>query len=1154
MHMKNPILFGLIAILLLGGTITPVLSQSSSDSVVINEVEINPLNGAEFVELYNPTSQSIDISEWSLTPSMAWKNYEINSNTIIEPNSFLAFPYKSSSLKNFGDTVSLINNLGELVDQTPLLIDLDGDAKTWQRSADGIDTDSISDWELKVMTPFSSNGKIIELEKEMLYEFIGKTDKIEYTFDDDLIIFGSVSERLFKDRNQTVPEIIKISIQGTDYFDVHTIYPDRDLNFSTIVNIKKVHGFNLGNYTVDISYGTNSVRTDFVINEELITSSSEIVSEDLVIFTDKESYSPGDTATLFASTTSTLEYAGLEYVIFDPNGKKFSSGTIYPNPNFSIVHKSSGGQIYPFSTQVLMHGVNPVFGTYEIQGTFKTQDPRQSSTGVEINTSATFQLVEEVITDEVFSLSTDKEVYSVNDTIFVTGRSNHIWTENVELEVQQTGVLSRVADSYKDQYIRPDPFTLKKSVALNGDGKFEFQFNLIENFDSKEDLSRYLGDYRLTISEYFGTAYVNFKVVENPESFVDVRTPLGLQMDKSAHVLGTAITLSGKILDYEHKAANNFNNNVKFTITDSTGKLLMSEDRRTSNNYQYEATAPNQPLTFTAIPDIIGNFQISAILNPIQFDIGEYTVIAHHSLSKTTESIAFEVITAQSEILSTTETEEPLIFVLCTSTANIETIQKDLKQIGKGEVPPSMDSIDCDGITDFQTGEKLIIKGEVVLKPDMMFDGGYYAQNQSNYVELSIPYPHSLIVSTSYRTVPDAGVDYHGGGGSGSQCREGPSYTVWTTNPNTGQRTSSTSTSHCEEGAITKGGSIESERHTGYDGQAILREVTKNLTDMRLKAYPDAEGNFVGIFDIRAGVFVDGIYKLKASYSGYKSEQTFLVNDNSLKGGLKPELTLDFDKNEYLPGDVASIFGKINNVYYYDPVSIEIITPADVSKINCLVGQSCELANTVKKIRVSEGTGGAALFMNYKIPLDMVGKFTVIADTHFGEIQKSFFVVNESDVISSISSGQIIAPSKIIEKFNRISDDEITITLDEKDISESTFLPRVIQGSLFTSARGEESIVSLEITTIDGQCVIGQNSNCLVSESTRKPGEIYSIVSIDDINYKIRYSGNDVRLEKFSIVPEDSDSKINIENWNVKIVKDQQPTRFYYKVSYIALE
>ena len=107
---------------------------------------------------------------------------------------------------------------------------------------------------------------------------------------------------------------------------------------------------------------------------------------------------------------------------------------------------------------------------------------------------------------------------------------------------------------------------------------------------------------------------------------------------------------------------------------------------------------------------------------------------------------------------------------------------------------------------------------------------------------------------------------------------------------------------------------------------------------------------------------------------------------------------------------------------------------------------------------------------------------------------------------------------------------------------------------MFTSARGDESKVSLEITTLGGQCVIGQNLNCLVSESTRKPGEIYSIVSIDDINYKIRYSGNDVRLEKFSIVPEDSNSQINIDNWNVKIIKDEQPTRFYYKVSYMALE
>ena len=40
----------------------------------------------------------------------------------------------------------------------------------------------------------------------------------------------------------------------------------------------------------------------------------------------------------------------------------------------------------------------------------------------------------------------------------------------------------------------------------------------------------------------------------------------------------------------------------------------------------------------------------------------------------------------------------------------------DLKQIGKGEIPPSMESVNCDGTTNFKTGEKLVIRGKVSLK------------------------------------------------------------------------------------------------------------------------------------------------------------------------------------------------------------------------------------------------------------------------------------------------------------------------------------------------------------------------------------------------------------------------------------------------------
>ena len=1139
MHLKNPLLFSVMAIVLLSGTITPVLSQTSpeTNNIIINEIEINPLNGSEYVELYNPTSESVDISEWILAPSLTYKKIEIKPNTVIEPMSFWTYQFLSPSLKDFGDTVSLINNLDELIDQTPLLIDLDGDAKTWQRSTDGFDTDSISDWKLTTMSPHSSNGKLSEVSEDKIYSFTGKTDKAEYAFGQTLLVSGSTTETLFSGYTKTIPEIVKIKIQGPNYYDTKSVYPDYDLNYSANFDIKETLGYEFGSYDVEISYGENQIKTNFIVSEELTGQSTKTESFTVDIFTDKKSYIPGETVIVFGETTSSLEYSGLSYVVLDPNGKEIFQGTIFPNSEFSIVHNSGGGQIYPFSTQLLMSGVNPVYGTYEIHGTYKAQDPIYRSSGIEIETNTTFELTEDSKDDVMISLYTDKDVYEIDDIIKITGRSNEIWTEDLELEILQTGIFDTEA-----RYQAYSPFTEKFSIKLNGDGTFEYDFKI----PSKTQTNLAYGDYLIKVSEYFGQARKIIKVVENEESFVDYRTPLGLKMDKSEYVLGTTAKIYGKIMNYQkNDNTYNYGNVITITFTDSSGNPLMSQDRGNyGNDY---GKSPNDKLTFTAMPDTTGNFKIDTILHQLQFDIGKYTAIANHYESKSTESVEFEVVTAQSQILETTEQEEPLTFEICSSTRNdISEIIKDLTKIGKDDAPASMESVDCDGTSDFVTGEKLVIRGKVSLKPTTYLDdsstktsGGTqqgssyttnYAQSQFNYVEFAIPYPQTLSVSSSYRTIPDAGEDFRGGGGSAGS-----------------------SNTQDYEGRVT-GTKTDNQGSTGYDGQAVLREVTKYLADMRVKAYPDDEGNFVAVFDLRAGVFYDGIYKLKANYFGHQLAKSFSVTDNSLKGGLDAELILNFDKTEYVPGDFVSISGKIKNVYYYDPVSVTVKTPLDSSKINCLVGQSCDVAST-KKIRVSEGTDGATFFMNYMIRDDSpIGTYTVIADTHFGVIQKSFFVIDESDVISSVSPAVSTMPSKVIEKFNRISENKILISLDEKNVDESILLPRVIQGSLFTSARGDESKVNLEITTPSGQCVIGQNSNCLVSESTRKPGEIYSIVSIDDINYKIRYSGNDVRLEKFSIVPEDTSSKIVIDNWDIKIIKDEQPTRFYYKVSYIALE
>ncbi len=1161
MHLKNPLLFGLMAILLLGGTITPGMSQSSFDSdITINEVETNPAGSdtSEFVELYNPTPIDIDVSGWTISPSATWKTYEIPDGTIIESNSFVAFTHVNFWFKDFGETITLRDMSGNLIDETPLIEDLENNNFSWQRTTDGFDTDSTSDWELTRMTPKSSNGKLVEIEESVFSLFATLGDNTEYTFNEKVTIAGTVSEELFTALSS--PEMIKISIQGPNYFKNLALFPDRDLSYSATLNLQKVLGFNQGSYDVDVSYGEYSSKLNFTIDAEddLSTSESKIIN--LEISTDKESYIPGEIVILSADTNSEIQYGGLDYTVTNPNQEIIFEGTIFPNESFSKVFQQGGGEIFAFSTQLFMGTVSPVYGTYTIDGTYQSQNPRYYSPEDVINASTSFVLSEDVKEDVPISISTDKEIYSVGDVIKITGRSNDIWVEDLELRVIQTGILSSTAIGSDARYLAPDPFDLQDSVRLNGDGTFEYEFKIVENASADQNYASSFGDYKIVVSEYFGDGTAYFKVVEDPESFVDIRTPLGLKIDQSSYVLGSSLTLTGKILDYHQtEVSNNMRNSVEVTFTDSSGATVNYVfDKNNASNDAARGTngKTTTPIIFTAYPDSVGGYQMNIVLHPIQFDYGIYTANAVHQLSGTSESVTFEIKSAQSEIITETETQEPLTMEICKSNrAHVDEILKDLKSIGKGEIPPSMESVVCGENLKFEVGDKLVVTGKVLPKTGIELDqsstrtsaqtqGGSsyatnYAQAMMNYVEVSIPYPHSMTVSgaASVQTVPDAGENYTGGGGTG----EGGSYY------------------YDDDGNVIRGDEdkktsrTDDAKRTGYDGTIIMKTQKLLLTDMRYKAYPDENGNYATIFELRAGVFRDGVYAVKADYFGYHDETSVKITDSSLKGGLKPSISVNLEKDEFAPGDTVRISGKINNIYYYDNVSVKVNTP-DVSMINCFEGQQCGFGDSEKKLRVQEGVNGPGFFWNYKLPKDTpLGLYTIIVDTHFGEFEKPFFVVDESEVIGKPTPETIIS-KKIIEKFNRISDDTIPIMLSEKSTDDSTLSPRVMQGSLFTSARGEESDVNLRITTFDGQCVIGQSSDCLVTESTRKPGAIYSIVTIDDINYKIRYSGNDVRLEKFSIVPEDSSSKIDIDNWNVEIIKDEQPSRFYYKVSYVALE
>ena len=192
-----------------------------------------------------------------------------------------------------------------------------------------------------------------------------------------------------------------------------------------------------------------------------------------------------------------------------------------------------------------------------------------------------------------------------------------------------------------------------------------------------------------------------------------------------------------------------------------------------------------------------------------------------------------------------------------------------------------------------------------------------------------------------------------------------------------------------------------------------------------------------------------------------------------------------------------------------------------------------------------------------QLPPTLFSEGDYIVEGRFGSIVETqiFSIVSEK---STLTESEIpVSDSKvktIIEKTNRISDSLISIPTQEKTVEEQFVKPRVVSGSMVTIDKNNQSYVNLQVTSESGVCIIGSNSDCLVTESTRKPGQIFEVVQVDGLSLNVRYSGPDVRLEKFSILPESSDTFLPDTNWNVEILKDDEITRFYYKVTYKTLE
>jgi hypothetical protein len=151
------------------------------DHVVVNEVEFNPPgsdSGNEWVELYNPTNEAVDISGWSLETVHGRQMSAILGDHAIAPRSYYVHYFTDQFLDNgggsqlpTGESVVLIDSTGRKIDTTPFLTDFYNDYRTWQRSLDASERwvfKSASEDRANAFKPFPAED--IELWYNTLYD------------------------------------------------------------------------------------------------------------------------------------------------------------------------------------------------------------------------------------------------------------------------------------------------------------------------------------------------------------------------------------------------------------------------------------------------------------------------------------------------------------------------------------------------------------------------------------------------------------------------------------------------------------------------------------------------------------------------------------------------------------------------------------------------------------------------------------------------------------------------------------------------------------------------------------------------------------------------------------------------------------------------
>jgi beta-lactamase superfamily II metal-dependent hydrolase len=273
--------FAFCALLLFSSSLYFEAVVSASGHMVINEFEQNPpgndnyLSVEEWVELYNPASENVNIGGWTLsTTSGETDTVSIPDGTVIDANGYYVFSRGSPWLDNDAEAIVLRDTDGNEVDRTPARSDDENDGWSWARYPDGQDTDLDTDWRFQTSTKGASNGAraptppSTPLTENVTVYFIdvGQGDSIFVdTPDQDMLIDAGI-----KSAGETVVDYLQAL--GVTRIDVIVAtHPDQD-HIGGLITVLTEYNITQAPRVIDSGYEktTNTYR-DYIELAELRT-------------------------------------------------------------------------------------------------------------------------------------------------------------------------------------------------------------------------------------------------------------------------------------------------------------------------------------------------------------------------------------------------------------------------------------------------------------------------------------------------------------------------------------------------------------------------------------------------------------------------------------------------------------------------------------------------------------------------------------------------------------------------------------------------------------------------------------------------------------------------------------------------------------------